>query len=101
MISWQGFEQEDDLIGFWGIETTIFLNDEVASSRVDDSQMGFKGRRNPPKWQFGLKSCPEMQSKQKAITRGFKGGYEIMWRSIAFGSPVENSYAQSSNITSE
>jgi hypothetical protein len=49
MISWQGFEQEDDLIGFWDIETTIFLNDEVASSRVDDSQMGFKGKRNPPK----------------------------------------------------
>jgi hypothetical protein len=46
-VSWQGFEQEDDLIGFWGNETTIFLNDEIASSRVDDSQTGFKGRRNP------------------------------------------------------
>jgi hypothetical protein len=56
-ISWQRFEQEDDLIGFWGNETTIFLNDEVASSRVDDSQTGFKGRRNPPKRQFGSKSC--------------------------------------------
>jgi hypothetical protein len=42
MISWQGLEQEDDLIGFWGNETTIFLNDEVASSRVDNSQTGFK-----------------------------------------------------------
>jgi hypothetical protein len=27
---------------FWGNETTIFLNDEVASSEVDDSHMGFK-----------------------------------------------------------
>jgi hypothetical protein len=59
MISWQGFEQEDDLLGLWGNETTIFLKDEVASSRVDDSQTGFKGRRNPLKQQFGLKSCSE------------------------------------------
>jgi hypothetical protein len=49
----QGFEQEDSLIGFYGNETTIFLNDEVASSGVDDSHMGFKGRRNPPKWPLG------------------------------------------------
>jgi hypothetical protein len=55
LISWQGFEPEDDLIGFWGNETTIFLNDEVASSSVDDSQTVFKGRRNPSKWQFGSK----------------------------------------------
>jgi CelD/BcsL family acetyltransferase involved in cellulose biosynthesis len=34
---------------FWGNETTLFLNDEVASSRVDDSHMGFKRRRNMPK----------------------------------------------------
>jgi CelD/BcsL family acetyltransferase involved in cellulose biosynthesis len=38
---------------FQGKETTIFLDDEVVSSGVDDSHMGFKGRRNPPKWQFG------------------------------------------------
>jgi hypothetical protein len=49
MISWHGFEQEDDLIGFWGNERTIFLNDEIVSSGVDDSYMGLKGRRNPPK----------------------------------------------------
>jgi hypothetical protein len=53
MMKWQGFEQEDSLIGFCGNETTIFLNDEVASSGVDDSHMGFKGRRNPPKWPLG------------------------------------------------
>jgi hypothetical protein len=33
--------------------------------------------------------------------KGFDDGYEIMSRSITFGSPVANSYAQSSNITSE
>jgi hypothetical protein len=33
--------------------------------------------------------------------KGFDDGYEIMSRSIAFGSPVVNSYAQSSNFTSE
>jgi hypothetical protein len=42
---------------FRGNETTIDLNDEVVSSGVDDSQTWFKGRRNPPKWQFGSKSC--------------------------------------------
>jgi hypothetical protein len=33
--------------------------------------------------------------------KGFDDGYEVMSRSIAFGSPVANSYAQSSNIISE
>jgi hypothetical protein len=33
--------------------------------------------------------------------RGFDGGYEIMSRCIAFGSPVVSSYAQSNNITRE
>jgi hypothetical protein len=33
--------------------------------------------------------------------KGFDDGYEITSRSIAFESPVANSYAQSSNITSE
>jgi hypothetical protein len=40
-------------------ETIIFLNDEVTPSGVDDSHPGFKGRRNSPKRQFGLKSCSE------------------------------------------
>jgi hypothetical protein len=49
----QGFKQEDSLIGFYSNETKIFLNDEVASSVVDDSHTGFKGRRNPPKRPLG------------------------------------------------
>jgi hypothetical protein len=53
MMKRQGFEQEDNLIGFCGNETTIFLNDEVVSSGVDDSHTGFKGRRNPPKRPLG------------------------------------------------
>jgi hypothetical protein len=44
---------------FWGNETTIFLNDEVVSSGVDDSYTGFKGRTNPPKRPLGSKSCSE------------------------------------------
>jgi hypothetical protein len=32
---------------------------------------------------------------------GFDGGYEIMSRCIAFGSPVVSRYTQSNNITSE
>jgi hypothetical protein len=34
-------------------EVIIFLNDEIVSSRVDDSHTGFKRRRKPSKWQFG------------------------------------------------
>jgi hypothetical protein len=53
MIKRQGFKQENNLIGFCGNETTIFLNDEVVSSGADDSHTGFKGRRNPPKRPLG------------------------------------------------
>jgi hypothetical protein len=38
---------------------------------------------------------------KKPSQKGFDDGYKIMSRSIAFGSPVANSYAQSSNITSK
>jgi hypothetical protein len=40
---------------FQGNVITIFLNDEIASSRVDDSHMGFERRRKLSKWQFGSK----------------------------------------------
>jgi hypothetical protein len=53
MMKRQGFKQEDSLIGFCGNETTIFLNDEVASSGVGDSHTGFKGWRNPAKRPLG------------------------------------------------
>jgi hypothetical protein len=53
MMKRQCFEQEDSLIGFCSNETSISLNDEVASSGVDDSHTGFKGRRNPLKWPLG------------------------------------------------
>jgi hypothetical protein len=43
MMKRQGFEQEDSLIGFCGIETTIFLNDEVASSGLMILIWGSKG----------------------------------------------------------
>jgi hypothetical protein len=40
---------------FQGYVITIFLNDEIALSRVDDSHMRFKRRRKPSKWKFGSK----------------------------------------------
>jgi hypothetical protein len=40
---------------FQGNVITIFLNDEIASIRIDDSHMGFERRRKPSKWQFGSK----------------------------------------------
>jgi hypothetical protein len=43
------------------------------------------------------KRNPDKEPSQK----GFDDGYKITSRCIAFGSPVANSYAQSSNITSE
>jgi hypothetical protein len=47
-----GFEQDDFWKGFIN-EPIIFLNTEVMSSGVEDPHMEAKGRRNPPKWQFG------------------------------------------------
>jgi hypothetical protein len=44
---------------FWGKETTIFLNDEIASSGVDDSYKGLKDRRKLLKWQVGSTSWSE------------------------------------------
>jgi hypothetical protein len=38
---------------------------------------------------------------EKPSQGGFDGGYEIMSRCIAFGSPVASHYTQSNNITSE
>jgi hypothetical protein len=38
---------------------------------------------------------------KEPLQKGFDDGYEITSRCIACGSPVANSYAQSSNITSE
>jgi hypothetical protein len=45
-------------------------------------------------------ACERNHIKEPSQKR-FDGGYEIMSRCIAFGSPVANSYAQSSNITCE
>jgi hypothetical protein len=56
---------------FQGNEITIFLNDEIASSGVDDSHTGFKRKRNPSKWQFGskflLKNVISTKSHHKRI----------------------------------
>jgi hypothetical protein len=86
---------------FWSNETTIFLNDEVVSSRVDDSHMGFKGRKIHQKGNL-VQNLPRKRNHNKEPSQGeFDGGYEIMSRCIAFGSPIASRYAQSNNITSE
>jgi hypothetical protein len=86
---------------FRGNETTIFLNDEVVSSGVDDSHTGFKGRTNHQKGnlvQILARKCNPIKEPSQRI---FYGGYETMTRCIAFGNPVASRYAQSNNITSE
>jgi hypothetical protein len=62
-----GFEQDDFWKGFIN-EPIIFLNAEVMSSGVEDPHMEAKGRRNPPKWQFGSWSGLEAQYHQGIIT---------------------------------
>jgi hypothetical protein len=44
---------------------------------------------------------PKRNLNKEPSQRGFNGSYEIMSRCIDFGSPVENSYAQSNISTSE
>jgi hypothetical protein len=73
---------------FQSNKTTIFLNDEVASSRVDDAHTGFKGRRNHQKGilvQILARKCNPIKEPSQKI---FYGGYEIMSRCIVFENPV-------------
>jgi hypothetical protein len=58
MMKRQGFKQEDSLIGFCGIETTIFLNDEVASRGLTILIRGSKGGKSA-KMVTWFKSCSE------------------------------------------
>jgi hypothetical protein len=61
-----------------------------------------KGGEKSSKWQFGKKNLAWKRNHIKEPSqKGFDDGYEITSRSITFGSLVVNSYAQSSNITSE
>jgi hypothetical protein len=84
-----------------GNEPAIFLNDEISSNGVDDSHLGFKGRRNLTKCDLVQNLARKSNPIQEPSQRGFGGGYDIMSRCIAFGSPVASSYAQSNSITSE
>jgi hypothetical protein len=70
MMKRKGFEQEDSLIGFCGNEKTIFLNNEVASSGVDDSHTGSKGgeiRQNGHLVQILLRSVIPTKSHHTRI----------------------------------
>jgi hypothetical protein len=61
----------------------------------------FKGEKICPKDDFVQILAWKRNHIKEPSQRRFDGGYEIMSRWIAFESPVVNSYAQSSSITSE
>jgi hypothetical protein len=61
----------------------------------------FKGEKICPKGDFVQILAWKRNHIKEPSQRRFDGGYEIMSRWIAFESPVVNSYAQSSSITSE
>jgi hypothetical protein len=70
MMKRQGFEQENSLIGFCGNETTIFLNDEVASSGSMILIWGSKGgkiRQNSHLVQILLGSVIPTKNHHKRI----------------------------------
>jgi hypothetical protein len=87
---------------FQSNETTIFLIDDIASSGVDDSHTRLKvGEIHQKKaiWikiLLGIVITTISHHKEDSMV-----GCKIMSKCIVFGSPVENRYAQSNNITSE
>jgi hypothetical protein len=99
-ISWQGFGQEGYLKGFSN-QPTIFLNDEISSSEVDDSQLEVEGSRNPPKVNLVQNLARKSNPIKEPSHSGFDGGYEITSRCIAFGILVASHYTQSNSITYE
>jgi hypothetical protein len=87
---------------FQGNDITIFLNDEIVSSRVDDSHMGFERRRKPSKWQFGSKiSLGNVIASRNHHKKDLMMVIRLRVGASLLESPIANSYAQSNNITSE
>jgi hypothetical protein len=100
-ISWQGFGQEDGLISFGAMKqqcsSMVWLRLVELTIFIRGSKGGEIHQNGHLVQNLARKRNPDKESSQK----GFDDGYEITSRFIAFGSPVANSYAQSSNITSE
>jgi hypothetical protein len=98
-MSWQGFEQEDDLISFWAMKQQSSSTMRLRQVDLTILILGSKGGEILTIWfQNPAQTCnPDKEPSQNR----FDDGYEIMSKCIAFGSPVASCYAQSNNITSE
>jgi hypothetical protein len=59
MISWQGFEHEDNMIDFKAMKQQSSSMMRLHPAELSILIRGSKGRRNPSKGQFGSKSCSE------------------------------------------
>jgi hypothetical protein len=101
MISWQGFEQEDDLTGFGAMKqqsSSLMRLHQVELTILIRGSKGGEICQNNNLVQNPTRKCnPDKEPSQ----RKFDGGYRIKSRCIAFGSPIASRYAQSINITSE
>jgi hypothetical protein len=69
----QGFKQEG-LRKVSGNEPTIFLNDEVSSSEIDNCHSEVEGRRNPPKGNLVQNLAGKRNPIKEPSHREFDGG---------------------------
>jgi hypothetical protein len=100
-ISWQGFKQEDDLIGFRAMKQQSSSTMRLHQAEMTILIQGSKGReihQNSNLVKNLSRTCNPIKEPSQ---RGFDGGYEIMSRCIAFGITVVTRYTPSNNITSE
>jgi hypothetical protein len=90
------------LEGFQCNDPTTFHNDEIASSRVDNSHTGSMGGEIHQKAQFGSKTLlGSVITTKSHHKKDSMVGCKITNRCIAFGSHVASFYAQSDSITFE
>jgi hypothetical protein len=100
-ISWQCIEQEDGLISFGAMKQQSSSTMKLCQAELMILIWGSKGGKIHQKGNL-VQNLPRKRNHNKEPSQGeFDGGYEIMSRCIAFGSPIASRYAQSNNITSE
>jgi hypothetical protein len=101
MISWQGLEQEDSLIGFGAMKQQSSSMMRLRQAESTILIQGSKGGKICQKGILVQNLALKHNHNKKPSQRGFDGGYETTSRCIGFGGPVANCYAQSNSITSE